>query len=200
MSYATLQTDIAGWMNRTDLTALIPSFITIAETRFQLDVRSWQMIVAASLTVLANDKGVAVPDDWLEWDALSISGRPLEYINADLMQAYVRQGYDSNYAAKYTMVGGALIVGGPAPNDVIVDTTYYGQIPTLAAAPGNTNWLLDTYPSLYLYGSLVGGFNYIGDDQNAAKYTSAYGDVLNDINSNARKAVTSGGQWRQRAR
>lgn len=199
MSYASLQTDIAAWMNRTDLTAQIPSFIAIAESRFQLDVRAWQMLTPVTLTVLANAPSVAVPADWLEWDRLYVNGRALDYTTPNAMQERIKAGSTADMRL-FTTVGGNLIVGGPAPAAVTVQASYYARIPALATAAGSTNWLLDTYPAVYLYGGLVGGFNYAGDEQDAQKYEGAYASLVGDINSNARKAMTSGSQWRQRAR
>jgi hypothetical protein len=199
MSYTSLQSDIAGWLNRTDLAAQIPSFIAIAESRFQLDVRAWQMLTPVTLTVLANAPSVAVPADWLEWDRLYVNGLPLDYTTPDYMQRRIQEGSTTDMHL-FTMVGGNLIVGAPNPAAVSVQASYYARIPALATAASGTNWLLDTYPAVYLYGSLVGGFNYAGDDQDAAKYESGYATLVGDINSNAKKAMTSGSQWRQRAR
>lgn len=41
--YATLKTAIASWLARADLTAAIPDFIQLAETRFNRELRVRQM-------------------------------------------------------------------------------------------------------------------------------------------------------------
>ena len=203
MTTATLQADIAAWMNRTDLTTQIPGFIRIAESRIALDVRSWQMIVALTLTQPADGvtSSIPVPLDWLEWDALWISGRPLDYVQPEVMAQFIRAGNTASIA-KYTMVGGKLIVGATIPTTspaVAVATTYYQHVTPLVAS-GDTNWLLDTYPALYLYASLASACRFVKDDQRAAGYSDNYVNLLTDINSNATKAPKSGSQWRQRAR
>jgi len=195
-TYATLQTDIAGFMNRTDLTAQIPGFILFAETRMNLDVRAWQMLKLTTLTIAAGATSAPVPVDWLEWDELSIGGNPLEYATRPAMQELIRAGNTATIA-RYTMLGGNLIVGAPGAA-VAVDTSYYASIAPLAGT--STNWLLDTYPSLYLYASLVSACDYTGDDQGTVKYSAVYEALCRDINSNATKAVTSGSTWRQRTR
>ena len=201
MTYTDLQADIAGWMNRTDLTAQIPGFIRIAESRMQLDVRSWQMIAPVSVFVqAAGAASIPVPDDWLEWDALYIDRGRLEYVTPDVMQQFIREGSTANIQ-KYSMVGNQLYVGGPPRADeapVSVHATYYAKIPALADA-ALSNWLLDTYPALYLYASLVSACTYVGDDQGSAGYSALYAALLTDINSNATKATVSGGTWRKRS-
>ena len=43
-SYSDLQTAIAGYLARTDLTTQIPDFIRLAETRLRRDLRIRQML------------------------------------------------------------------------------------------------------------------------------------------------------------
>lgn len=198
MTTATLRTDIAAWMNRTDLTAQIPGFIRIAESRFALDLRSWQMVTLATLVQTEGEGYIKVPADWLEWDKLSINDRALDYVKPDVMQQFIRAGRSRGV---YSMVGGNLIVNGVIGEgfpDVTVDATYYARIPPLVQ-DADTNWLLDTYPALYLYASLASACRFVKDDQRAAGYSDMYTNLLGDINSNAIKAPLSGSQWRQRA-
>lgn len=49
-TYATLKSDIAGWLLRDDLTAAIPSFIRLAEAAIRRDVRIRQMLKVSTLT------------------------------------------------------------------------------------------------------------------------------------------------------
>jgi len=41
--YASLQAEVAGWLARADLTSQIPTFIQLAEARFNRDVRVREM-------------------------------------------------------------------------------------------------------------------------------------------------------------
>ncbi len=43
-SYSTLQTSIGDWLNRADLTAVIPDFITLAEAQFNRNIRHRKMV------------------------------------------------------------------------------------------------------------------------------------------------------------
>ena len=205
MTMATLKTDIAGWMNRTDLATQTPGFIRIAESRIALDVRSWQMLELIQLTQLAGASSISVPVDWLEWDRLWIGGAPLDYVTPDVMQDAIRNS-DPNggnaWRGRYSMIGGELIVAGLIPTGapaIVVAASYYQQIPPLVADT-DTNWLLDTYPALYLYASLASACRYVKDEQRAGAYSDNYTNLLADISSVAIKSQHSGSQWRQRAR
>ena len=41
-TYAELKSSIANWLNRDDLTSVIPDFISLAEAQIARDVRHWR--------------------------------------------------------------------------------------------------------------------------------------------------------------
>ena len=47
-TYAELKTSIGDWLNRADLTAVIPDFISLAEAQIERTLRTRQMIVRAN--------------------------------------------------------------------------------------------------------------------------------------------------------
>jgi hypothetical protein len=50
-TYTGLQSEIAGFLNRTDMTAIIPTFIALAESQMARDIRHWRMQERAALTI-----------------------------------------------------------------------------------------------------------------------------------------------------
>lgn len=203
-TYQELQDAVARFMNRSDLAAVIPDFITIAESRIALSLRAAPMVKRATLTQAAGTAGIAVPDDWLEWDRLAIQGddEALEYVPlayfADLID-----GGDAGNSGKYTMDGATLVVGAPIPVGqpaVSVDASYYARISPLSQAGAQTNWLLAAHPEVYLYGTLVSGWQYLLDEQRAAGNANLFDGAVQTVNNIHRKAQLSGSMWRQRPR
>lgn len=47
-TYTALKASVADWLNRTDLTAAIPDFISLAEAQMERTLRTRQMIVRAN--------------------------------------------------------------------------------------------------------------------------------------------------------
>jgi hypothetical protein len=82
-NYATLQSAIADYLNRADLTAQIQTFIQFAEADLNTRLRSREMIVNATAT--SDGQFVALPPDWLEAINMMIVGgqSPLRYITPD---------------------------------------------------------------------------------------------------------------------
>ena len=84
-SYAELQAAVADWMNRADLTAVIPSFIANAEARLNRRIRCRAMETSTSLAL--NTEGQAtLPADYLEWRFLTVATTPAsvpEFVEPD---------------------------------------------------------------------------------------------------------------------
>ena len=142
-TYTELKSAVARWMNRTDLDTQIPDFITIAESRIALSVRSWQMVQRVTLTQTAGEYGVPIPDDWLEWDRIWLDGEdePLAYADIDYFSSLLIGG-DMAHSGKYTMDGGLLVTIGTIATgqpDQVVQASYYARIPSLNdnSAPSN---------------------------------------------------------------
>ncbi len=71
-TYSELKTAVANWLNRDDLTAVIPDFISLAEADMDRKVRHWRMEKRA--TVQLDDQYSRVPSDWLESIRFYLSG------------------------------------------------------------------------------------------------------------------------------
>ena len=201
-SYSGLQSAVARYMNRTDLGPDIPGFIAIAESRIALDLRHWQMVQPLMLTAPAADGWVRVPDDWLEWDHVTVGQRLLEYATPE--QFWRAAGPPDSFnrrADQYTMEGAMLLVAAPStdPNatDIDVQATYYARIPALNDTDP-AGWLLTQFPMVYLYGSLVSACEFVKDDSRAQGWAAQYQASVQALNSGSTKALTSGSPLRMR--
>ena len=74
-SYSTLKSAIADWLLRDDLTAVIPSFISLAEAKFNRRIRDYRMVKRATAEI---DAGyAAVPADWLQTVRFQLNTTPI---------------------------------------------------------------------------------------------------------------------------
>jgi hypothetical protein len=187
-TYADLQAAIASWLNRDDLTAQIPDFITMAEVRFNRELRTIQMVKRATATT--NNEFVAVPADWLEAKDLNISGQPLAYITPDKLEEW-KNNKVTGKTRFYTIVGAEFELF-PAPtSDVTVEMAYYAKIPSLSG--GNpSNWVLATAPDLYLYGALQQASTFLMDDMRLAAMAANATAIIQFLNNQSDNAAHSG--------
>ena len=73
-NYSNLQTTIADFLNRDDLTSVIPVFIQLAEAQMNRDVRHWEMETRSSGQQSAGDQYMQIPADWLETIRFHLTG------------------------------------------------------------------------------------------------------------------------------
>jgi len=177
-TYTDLQTAIASWIARGDLSANIPDFITLFEAvaNRRLHVRQMEF-----LATLAPSSGVAnLPADYLAWRRLTWTGaspRELEYVHP----SYLRALYPTAPAGTprlFTIEGSTLTVA-PA-SDTALAFDYFQKIPALAS--GNpSNWLLAAWPDLYLFGALAEAHGFVKDAGSLALWASRRNELFDEI-------------------
>ena len=69
-TYSELQTEIASWLDRSDLTAQIPTFIKLAEARINRTLRVRAMETVVQHTMVGLSKRIALPSDYLQMRGL----------------------------------------------------------------------------------------------------------------------------------
>jgi len=189
VNYSDLKTSIADWLNRSDLTATIPDFITLAESGFNKEIRNRKMIKRATATI--DSQYSAVPSDWLQTVDFVIETNPvvtLEFITNEKLDK-LRETYTSSGTPKfYTIVGQELEVL-PVPDSATLtgEITYYSKIPNLTDV-NPTNWLMNSSPDIYLYGSLLQSAPYLVDDSRIAVWSSLYQKLVKDLEIADQKA------------
>ena len=164
-NYTELKSSLADWLNRSDLTTVIPDFITLAESQFNREIRNRKMIKRATATI--DSQYSAVPADWLQTVDFVVEANPvvtLDFITNEQLDKY-RAKYTTGGTPKfYTIVGQELEVL-PVPDTATLtgEITYYSKIPALSGTNA-TNWLLNSSPDIYLYGTLMQSAPYLVDD------------------------------------
>lgn len=201
-TYAELQSAIADFLNRDDMTSVIPTFIALAESGFQRQVRHWAMHSRASITM--NAQFVDLPADWLETVKLTVTAngapRELELLPmAEMDDRRAKAGDVSGVPEFYALNAGQLELF-PTPSESLTGSLLYVQkIPALSA--GNTsNWLLNLYPDVYLYGALVHSAPYLQEDQRLTVWAALAQQSQDAINLDSDRAKYSGSGLRMKVR
>lgn len=174
-TYADLQSAVADWLNRADLTARIPDFIALAEATLNQVVRSTRMVAEASIALTADTRNAPVPADFLAPVYLQASNaQPLEQVGVQQLVMLRRSRLKAPGTPAFFAVVGRAFEFAPVPDAAgTVDCSYYAQIPPLSdAAP--TNWLLTSKPDLYLYTALLHAAPFLRDDER----TALFGNLL----------------------
>ena len=198
-TYTELKAAIADWLVRDDLTAVIPSFISLAEAQMQRVIRHHKMMQRAEAEI--DTRYFVLPNDWLETVRFHLRGDRtyrLELTSLDdMLQLRQANGDPSGIPTHFAHVGQQLEVY-PSPSGAFdVELLYHKQIPALSDS-NTTNWLLADHPDVYLYGALLQSAPYLDDDQRMQVWSTLYGNAIQAINQESKKARYSGSGMRMR--
>lgn len=176
-TYSDLQTQIANWLARDDLTAYIPDFITLFECAA---ARKLKVRLQESTATLTPSGGVAtIPGDYLGYRRVTWTGSPttdLVYVTPAMYSTYIVVG--NGTPTVFTIEGSNLRV---APSDNTSLTFDYFQ--RTAALSGTLNWLYTNHPDAYLFGALceANAFNKGQALPDSAMWKSRRDEVFQEI-------------------
>lgn len=200
-TYNELKSSVADWLNRTDLTAVVPDFISVAEAQIERTLRTRQMIVRATAAI--DTEYSAVPADFLETKSIKLNTNPvtaLAFESIDAMDLMKSTRYLSPGKPQYfSIVGGQIRVLPVPDNSYTAELTYYAKLTKLSSTVAS-NWLLASSPDVYLYGSLMQASPYLKDDARIPVWSSMYTSALEAIQVADDRGATSGGAIMMRAR
>jgi hypothetical protein len=181
-TYAELQTSIANWLNRDDLTTVIPDFISLTEAGINRSLRHYKMINRVDATL--DSRYVQMPADWMETVRFSItSGNTykIELISRDDMLEYRQNTADVSGRPRFYANIGDTIEVFPTPDaDYQMQLQYYAKTPALSNTNAS-NWLLASAPDIYLYGALVQAAPYLNDDARTQTWAALYASAMQSL-------------------
>lgn len=168
-TYADLQTSIAAWLMRDDLTAAIPDFVALAEADMNQRLRLRAMLTTAEVDAAGGD----LPADCLAVRSVELADYGHLSFAADAETAQFSAAYRGASARWFSIDGNSLVVSPTQAGAGTVTLRYYARIPALSD-DNQTNHVLTANPALYLYGSLVQAAPYLLDDARIQTWGSLY--------------------------
>jgi len=192
-TYAELKSSIANFLNRDDLTATIPDFISLAESSINNEVRHWRMEARAETTLDGQFTGI--PSDWLSTIRFHLENSgttDLRYLSRAEMQTMRANRDDSTGTPRFYGNNAGQFEVMPSPDGSYSSILmYYAKIPTLSDS-ATTNWLLTHHPDIYLYGALLHSAPYLKEDQRAQTWAALYTSAVERVNDASSKSTASG--------
>jgi hypothetical protein len=180
-SYDNLQTNIANYLARSDLTTQIPMFISLAEKRLQRDLRLRQTLQQSTYSM---DTGfnVPTPADFLEMKDIHLDGNPVINLNFKTVSQFYRTEGNSaqGQPVYYTLVSDNFVLAPRPTGASTVNMTYY-KIPRPLSDTNPSNEYLEVCPDLLLYASLVESAPFLMDDARLVTWEQLYTRGLTSI-------------------
>ena len=133
MTYAELKTEIANFLNRSDLTSQMDFFIDQTEAEINRRLRVSTTVKRATAT--ASGQYITVPTDWLEAINIVLTGSPyspLFQLSIESMDVYRKSINSATGSPVYFAMVDDTIELCPAPDtDREEELTYYAKITAL---------------------------------------------------------------------
>ena len=201
MTYAELKTNIANFLNRSDLTSQLDFFIDATEAEFNRRLRVKDMIKRATAT--ADSQYLSLPTDWLEAINVQLDGNnftPLMQQSIESLDIY-RKSVDnvSNQPVYYALVDNTIELAPTPDTSYTLQLTYYGTINALSDS-NTSNFISNSYPDAYLYGALKHASIYLMEDDRVALFTQQFEKALEEMRLEQEKAEFGKGSLMQRRR
>ena len=193
-NYTGLKASIADFLNRDDLTSVIPDFVALAEAQINRDIRHWKMEARSSGQQSAADEYMQIPADWVETIRLHLTGTGTSVVNLVSRDAMADKRAAQENAAgtprMYTHADGQFQLY-PTPDATTnFELLYYQKIPSLIT--NTDNWLLLEAPDVYLYGALLHSAPYLAEDARLAVWAQLYSAAIQRLNQTSEDAMFSG--------
>ncbi len=173
-TYSDLKTAVASWLNRTDLTSVIPDFVVLAESDIRNDIRLPAMETLASGTLSGNT--LAQPTRYLSTRRLVVKGDVYAYVTPDRFQELDQA---SATEPSYTIVGQTFYMVNAKDGDAY-SLLYYQGFAALSGA-SDTNWLLSNAPDVYLFAACKHAATYLKSPEEEARFVALYQSAMQRV-------------------
>ena len=196
-NYTELQTAVANWLDRDDLTARIPEFIALAEARFNRVLRIRSMEAKYTANTVAGQRNLALPASYIQMRNFQVNSNPLTTLSYVTPEIYDRLwgGSTSGTPKFYTILANEVSFG-PIPATVMeVEMLFYKKFENLSGSVA-TNWLITNAPDIYLYGSMLEAEPFIMNDERVPLWAQALQQGISDLQEQDNKDRHSGSALR----
>lgn len=192
-SYSDLQTAIAGYLARSDLTTQIPDFIRLAETRLRRDLRIRQMLKSVTTATVAADSTVELPSDFLEVRDFVVVGNPVQPLNYYSPSAFNRntRTWEIGKPNSYTVLANDFQLS-PVPDTVYTVQLFYFAAPTFLSDANTSNVFLANTPDALLYGALLEAEPYLMNDSRINTWGTMFDRAMASITRSDEQGQYSG--------
>jgi hypothetical protein len=190
-NYATLQTAVADYLARDDLTSFIPNFVQNAENKIYR--RVFVRAEETALNVSISSGVAAVPADFKRMKFAYFDGTPvtrLVWVPIDkLYEEYPNRS--SQTTPKLISREGSNFVFGPVAKDGTLKGIYYQKLDPIRTT--DDTWYVTDAPEVLLYGSLMEAAPFLQNDERIPAWKLMLEDGIQSLKEEVMLAEHSAG-------
>ena len=192
-TYSDLQTSIASYLARSDLTSQIPDFITFAENRLRRELRIRQMLKSVTTSTVSSDATVEVPSDFLEIRDFVVMTNPITPLSYSSPSSLSNDPRTSQVGVprSYTILASEFQLT-PIPDAAYTLKMLYYAAPAYLSTSNTTNVFLTTSPDALLYASLIEAEPYLMNDARINTWGTMYDRAISSLTRSDESTQYSG--------
>ena len=188
-TFSELRAAVLDWSNKPSLTAIVPDFITLAERRIWAQLRSKALVKSLSIAYSIAATSVTTPADMISILSLvdTSGGRSgvVTIVNQGRFAELQADTALQNAGVTQMLSTGRSLLFVAAPTVAgTISGKYLAREPALSASVAS-NAVLEAYPDLYLFGTLMELADYMKDDLGLGKYKARFELAMQDANEQA---------------
>jgi hypothetical protein len=178
-NYSGLKTTVANYLGRSDLTAQIPAFISLAEIRLARQLRLRQMLKVVTTQTTGGDGTIGLPSDFLTLRDFYVDINPRQPLSYLSPSAFTRDArpHESGKPIFYTQRGLELELAPKPDTNYPVVMLYYAKPPELSDT-NSSNVFMANCPDALLYGALLEAEPYLMNDARIQVWLNMYGSAV----------------------
>lgn len=202
MTYDDLKTEIANYLNRTDLSAQMDGFIRKVESEINRKIKHKDQIKRSQAVLDA--QYTQLPGDFLGIINVDLqdTNPPVALFQQSLesLDLYRSKIGDAKGTPRYFAVDGDTLEFAPTPDKSFnLQLTYYAEVPPLSSTV-TENFLSRTAPDVYLYGALKHASIYLMEDERVVLFTQLFEKALEELRVQQQNASFGKGSLLKRRR
>lgn len=192
-SYSELQTAVASYLARTDLTSQITDFIRFAELRLRRELRIRQMLKSVTTTTTSGDSTVELPSDFLEIRDFIVSTNPVQPLTYSSPSAFSRNARttESGKPLDYTILASEFQLA-PIPDSAYTVKLLYYSAPEFLSDTNSSNVFMANAPDALLYASLLEAEPFLMNDARINTWGTMYDRAISTLTKSDESSQYSG--------
>ncbi len=176
MNYSELQAAIASWMNRDDLTDVIPGFIDLCEAEVNRQLRTADQENELIIVPADGQIEALIPPGYEGFRAVRVD----QILRYKTPHALDTPPPYSDRVRYYTLIDNKIRFNQTLTSEQQIELLNYAQVPALTDFDVS-NWLLQAHEDVYLFGSLRYAERYVKNPANAEQMQSVFIDKLGQV-------------------
>lgn len=183
MNWGEIKAAVAAYAHRSDLIAMMPTFLPLAEQRIYMGEQNLPKVRVAAMRQFATLADGTRPAGFLEAIKVAENDKPDSPLTFHTLETMPRA------FRSFTWDGETLVLS--QEQGFPVDLTYYARLAT-PVNDSDENWLMANAPAVYLCSLLVEAHRYAEDEKGASREASNYASAVIALNSQDKSAQISG--------